>query len=142
MRNPNEMLNDWNPETASLLASLRAAGFTIRGGSNGEDKVEKPESFANESAFLNELLACDEAWLYVTRKGRKESKKTPGKQVAAVYTLFLVMGNSPGELVSDWGIPADEDDANALELAVRKCSDEWEDRKQPLIAASVKYPNL
>jgi hypothetical protein len=141
MSNPNEMLNDWNPETASLLASLVAQGFTIWGGNNGEGEDFKRGTFATETAFLEELLACDEALLYVTRNGTKESTKTPGKQVKRVYSLYLVLGNSPGELVSDWGIPADEGDAKALEQACKECSDKWDGKPQPLIRASVKYPD-
>lgn len=142
MKNPNEMINDWNPETASLLASLVAQGFTIYGGNNGEGDTFKRSTFADEAAFLNELLACDEAWLYVTRNGTKESAKTPGKMVPRVYSLFLVLGNSPGELVADYGIPADEGDAAAMETATNEAARKWEGRKQPKIAASVKYPNL
>lgn len=135
----NEMLNDWNPETASLLASLIEHGFRVWAGSNGEESFRR-DKFATETAFLDELLACDEAWLYVTRNAKRESVKTPGKMVFREYGLFLVLGNSPGELVSDWGIPADADDANALELAVHKHSDEWDGKTQPLIRAGDKYP--
>lgn len=138
------MLNDWNPETTSLLSTLRARGFVIIGGHNGEDAVAKPESFAGlggEKAFLDELLACDECILHVRRNAKKESPKNPGKMVYRTYSLYLVLGNSPGELVSDYGIPADIDDANALELATTEHSNLWEDKAQPMIRAKDKYPS-
>lgn len=130
----SSQINDWHPETASLLVLLRAAGFTIRGGHNGEDAVGAPETFRNEAAFLSELLACDETTLYVTRKATRESTKTPGKQVLRRYALFLVLGNSPGELVADWGIPADAEDAAMLEAAINENYDHWDGRPQPKTA--------
>jgi hypothetical protein len=122
----------YNPETADLLASLRAHGFTIRGGNNGECYVDAPEKFASESAFLEELLACDEANLYVTRKATRESTKEAGKIVYCRYSLLLVLGNEPGVLVADWGIPRDEEDAKELDAAVSECSDRWEGKEQPM----------
>lgn len=135
----NEMLNDWNPETASLLATLREHGFRIWAGSNGEESFRR-DKFTTETAFLDELLACDEAWLYVTRNAKRESVKTPGKMVYREYGLFLVMGNSPGELVSDWGIPADADDAQAMEEATTEHYDKWEGKPQPKVRAGDRYP--
>lgn len=138
----NEMLNDWNPETASLLATLQKHGFSIWAGNNGEDGDFYRKNFETEKAFLEELLACDEAWLYVSRNATKESAKTPGKQVKKHYSLYLVLGNDPGELVSDWGIPEDAEDAKALEDACAAHSAKWEGKKQPLIRAGDKYPTL
>lgn len=89
-----------------------------------------------EGAFLSELLACDEAILRVTRNGKRESVKTPGTIVLARYSLTLIMGNSPGELLSDWGIPADKEDSEALERASSAHYAKWEGRKQPVCASS------
>ena len=123
--------NNWHPETASLLASLTAHGFTIIGGDNG-DGMFRFDSFPSESAFLDELLACEECSLIVRRKATKESLKTPGKMVYRTYFIFIVLGNSPGELVSDWGIPSDKEDSEALDKAITDNSDKWEGKAQPV----------
>ncbi len=122
--------NDFTPETASLLSTLRANGFTIWGGSNGEADF-KLSDFADEAAFLAELLACDEASLRIYRKATKESVKTPGKLVPRIYGLYLVLGNSPGELVADYGIPSDAEDCAALETATNAHARAWFGRVQP-----------
>lgn len=126
----SEKINDFVPETASLLASLTAAGFTIYSGSNGEESTFKRADMP-EADFMAELLGCDEAWVYVCRNATKESAKTPGKRVRKLYTLYLVFGNSPGELVCDYSIPADEGDAAAMETATDEHADKWFGKKQP-----------
>ena len=126
----SQIVNTFHPETRSLLATLRANGFQITGGNNGEENF-KFSDFPSENAFLDELLACDEASLFVKREGLRESKKTPGKMIPAHYWLSLVLGNSPGELVSDYGIPSHELDAIALETATNEHALKWEGRKQP-----------
>lgn len=108
-----EMINDWKPETKSLIKSLTKAGFTVTGGDNGEDR------FKNDDKFLENLLACDEGHIYLTcPKGSKT-------------VLFIVLGNSPGELVCDYGIPRDEDDAELLDTVTAAHYSKWEGRKQP-----------
>lgn len=129
---PAEMLNDWKPETRALLASLRAAGFTIAAGNNGEGKDFAPTDYAlpedadgtkAEHAFLGELLACDEASLFVTHPAHEGGKRR--------VWLFLVLGNSPGELVSDYGIPSTAEVAALLDTVTRAHGDSWEGREQP-----------
>ena len=136
-----EMLNDFRPETADLLATLRANGFRIFSGSNGEEFF-RFDSFPSESAFLAELLAADEATLRVTRTAKIPSVKTPGTMVFKQYFLYLVMGNSPGELVCDYGIPADSVDAQAMETATNSHSKKWTGRKQPQATAADLFPSL
>jgi hypothetical protein len=126
----SKTVNTFHPETRSLFQTLRDNGFTITGGNNGEENFPRGE-FSTETAFLNELLACDEASLFVKRQGLRESKKTPGKMIPAQYWLFLVLGNSPGELVCDYGIPSHTEDAAALDKATNEHARKWEGRKQP-----------
>lgn len=101
-------------ETRDLLAILRKNGFEIRAGDNGEGE-KFPYSPENEEGFLSELLACDEAWLFVT-------VPASGGEAARRASLFLVFGNSPGELVCDYT------DVSPLVSAVEFHADKWSGR--------------
>lgn len=86
-------------ETQTLLADLTANGFTPESCDNGGG-VEKPT--------LVNLTACDEVYLFA-----RENKT--GK----LCTLFLVFGNSPGELVADYSA------YSPLEFVVSQSSSRW-----------------
>ncbi len=118
----SRMINDWKPETRSLISALKSEGFTVHSGNNGEGDDFTPESFKTENAFLDELLACDECSLYVKHSSR-----------AKTYWIFLVMGNSPGELVCDCSAPSEDVGAKALERAIDGASAKWEGKAQPKV---------
>ncbi len=131
----NELINDWRPETRSLLHRLVAAGCTLIGCNNGEDVCYASEAVANakkpnvkrckdEADFISELTATDEAELVV---------KTPeGK----ARTLYLVLGNNPGELVSDYHVPP------VLDSVTEAHGKEWERKGQPKATRGEIYPQL
>lgn len=82
------IINNWEPETKALLTALREAGCEITSCDNGEYRTKFVDG--QSADFIVHLTACDEARLYV---------KTPdGKK----QWLYLVLGNSPGELVCDY----------------------------------------
>lgn len=102
-------INNWKPEVRSLLKSLTDAGIKLEAGHNGAEKFK----FDTLSSFIENLIACDEANLYVQMPdGRK-------------LTLYLVLGNSPGELVSDYTCHL------LLDKVTEAHSAKWEGRKQP-----------
>lgn len=107
-----EQVNDFKPECRDLIKRLQAADFMILGGHNGEDRCKWTGDQLIES-FLDELLACDECNLYVQRSAKK-------------YTLFLVLGNSPGELVCDYTAGSE-----ALDQLTMAHFDEWTQYQQP-----------
>jgi len=107
-----KLINDWTPETRSLLKTLQSHGLTIVKVDNGE--AETAFAGASLADFINEATACDEARLYV---------KTP---TGETRSLYLVFGNEPGELVCDFSIDA------LVEAAVDEHYEKWEGRKQPL----------
>ncbi len=107
-----KIINDWTPETRSLLKTLQSHGLTILKVDNGENVT--PFAGVSLAEFINETMACDEARLYV---------ETPSGETRSLY---LVYGNSPGELVCDHGIDA------LVEAAVDEHYEKWEGRKQPL----------
>jgi len=109
----NKQINDWRPEVLSLLGHLRKRGLTIVKGDNGEDqfKYTGPD---NEIQFVEQLVACDEAHLFVL---------CPDKKVRWIY---LVLGNSPGELCSDYLTGS-----AIMDIAIEACAEEWAGRPQP-----------
>ena len=105
------MANDFRPEVRSLFKTLRWHDFTILAVNNGDEWVKLNDVGVTE--FLEETVAADEASLRVAY--------TDGKK----YSLYLVFGNSPGELVCN------HTDFDPLSVAVEEHCDKWENRKQP-----------
>ena len=105
-------IRTYKPEVSSLWNRLVKAGFTIRGVSNdGENMIaNRPQS-----ELIEELLGCDEGWLYVTSPTGKKA------------TLYLVYGNEPGIVVCDYtAIPE-------LDIITDEHYQAWENRKQPTL---------
>lgn len=109
------IINNWFPEVSDLLRSLVKAGFKLVSGNNGENEFK----FVNKGQFVRELTACDESWL------RVESPE--GKRLG----LFLVLGNSPGELVADYHCHP------LLDKVTTEHYDKWEGSKQ--LTETVNY---
>lgn len=104
-------INNWKPESKSLLKSLQKRNITLLSVDNGETETNFAET--TPAKFVNEMMACDEAHLYVqTPDGKK-------------HVLYLVYGNDPGELVADYSISPE------LDAAVNEHYNTWEGRKQP-----------
>lgn len=107
------IINDWRPEVSSLCERLQAAGFTLCHGDNGENQFTFKDK--NLTKFVENLIACDEARLYISHSS------TPDVRIG----LYLVLGNDPGELVSDYGIPHDNKVAGILDDATIAHYTEW-----------------
>lgn len=103
-------INDWEPETLSLLTSLTSAGFVLVSGHNGEEKFRFDGDIPK---FIANLTACDESHLFVTSSTGKKP------------WLYLVYGNNPGELVSDYVCDT------GLDAVVDAHYEKWSGRKQP-----------
>lgn len=112
----SKMINDWAPEVTDLLTALTTAGFTLSSGDNGEERFKFD---GDVDGFVKELIACDEARLYVVDPSRHKR------------WLYLVLGNSPGELVSDYSCPADEKVTNHLDPVVDAHYEKWSALPQP-----------
>lgn len=112
----NNLINDWAPETRALLQALTDAGFAFSGGDNG---AERFKFLGDLNKFIADLTACDDARLYVHKNGKK-------------IWLYLVYGNSPGELVSDYSVPSNADAVNkAIDQITEAHYNAWSNRKQP-----------
>lgn len=107
---PIEMINDWKPEVGSFLNRLVAAGIKIISVDNGEDD----EKFTTMEKAIKDAIACDEACIWVLPPDRTKP-----------CWIYLVLGNDPGELPSDY----------VINPYIEKCADEhykeWEGKAQP-----------
>ncbi len=103
-----EKINDWKPEASALINHLLAAGVEILHGNNGDEEFGWPKE-----DFIEQLVACDEAKLYVKINGK-------------VRWLYLVLGNSPGEIASDYSC-----DPVLIDVVYAHYK-EWELKGQPL----------
>lgn len=97
------------PETLSLLNLLLAAGFEIKKTSNGEDEKE----FSSIKSAAKHLQEGDDGFLMVVNPH------------GAAKTLYLLYGNSPGELVADYTIDEGLDHITSLHFS------KWEGKEQP-----------
>lgn len=128
-----QILNNWTPETASLIATLKRHKFEIVKGDNGEGSFRAPETKHGMKNFIANLIACDEAHLYV--RCPKSGK---------VRWLYIILGNSPGEIVSDYSVPMENfsNTPDPLDAATSEHYDRWEGRKQPKWTAAEAYPEI
>lgn len=106
-----QTLNNWKPEVGSLLHKLTKAGCKLIAGNNGDEDFKAEDMTL--AKFIENLIACDEAHLYV---------QTPAGKRRWVY---LVLGNSPGELVCDYTCD------DVLDAVTDAHYTQWESRKQP-----------
>lgn len=102
-------INDWMPETLSLLNLLLAAGFEIKKTSNGEDE----KKFSSVETAAKHLEETDEGFLRVVNPN------------GAAKIIYLVYGNSPGELVSDYTVDEGLDHITSLHY------EKWIGKEQP-----------
>lgn len=119
----NDIINDWTPETKSLLKGLTDAGFTLVSGDNGEDRFKFDGDLKK---FIDNLTACDESHLYV---------KSPKGQT---LWLYLVLGNEPGVIAADYSMGKIEG-VDELEAVTQAHYNKWENRKQPKTTRAKKY---
>lgn len=100
----------------SLLETLQKHNIDILSVDNGESKTKFDPD--NIDAFIEETMACDEAYLTVrTGDGAKR-------------TLYLVYGNDPGELVCDYSL------SNELDAVTSEHYDKWEGKPQPTMVVA------
>lgn len=109
-----EIVNDWRPEATALINRLESMGAQIIRAYNGEEEFEFPKvsSIGPREKFIENLVACDEAWLYVNIGGKTRA-------------LYIVLGNEPGEIVSDYTCDP------VLDLVTDQHYAEWRLKGQP-----------
>lgn len=108
--------NNWKPETRSLLLRLRKAQWELVNANDGEELYP----FKSITQMVEGLTAVEESVLCIRKAGFGT-------------WLKLVYGNSPGELVCDYGIPEDAKLADELDALTSAHAEAWEGRKQPTL---------
>jgi hypothetical protein len=111
----SKYINDWKPETNSLLETLEKHGLVIVSVDNGEYSTKLSDT--TRAKFVEDCMACDEAWLSVIAPDGKRK------------TIFLVYGNSPGELICDYTV------CEQIDAACDEHFEKWDGRNQPQKAA-------
>jgi hypothetical protein len=110
------IVNDWEKVVRSLIKFLKKDGIESWKADNGEDEDGELES-ASPTKLAERVCECDEGWLYV-RKGDMKLR------------LYIVLGNGPEEIVSDWSYKTGTDD-QPFQIAWNKFMAYWETRKVP-----------
>jgi hypothetical protein len=100
------------PEVRSLIKTLKENDFQIISGSDGEESFKFDTMSRTE--FLESVTACDEGYLKVRYNEQN-------------YTIFLVYGNEPGEVICDYSSLPE------LDQVAEAHYDKWQNRKQPTI---------
>lgn len=103
---------NWKPVVASFLLHMQERGFQCVKVING-DEDEKVKTIHKA---INHATACDEASVYF------RSVKDPEANLLSAY---LVLGNSPHELVADYAC-RDTETGKAFDAAITEWSDSME----------------
>ena len=83
--------NDWEPVVRSLIRLLSKNGYLTVAASNGEETIESTKT----KELAEWVCQCDEGGL------RVENSKNKSEE----YHLFIVLGNSPSEIICDYSYP-------------------------------------
>jgi hypothetical protein len=114
MQTSKEAVNDFRPEVRSLLKELKLSGFKTVSANNGggdDETIKADDVTTNE--FIQQIVATDSASLTVEYEQK-------------FYTIFIVLGNEPGEIVCD------HTEFPLLSEVVDRHYDKWESKKQPV----------
>lgn len=106
-----KLINDWEQVVLTLITQLTKDGFECYQADNCEDE---PLVTNNSTKLADKVCECDEGWLYI-RKGDFTAR------------LYIVLGNSPSEIVSDYSYRRDSD-LTELEASLTAFSEYWEKR--------------
>lgn len=113
-----QTINDWKPETSALLHRIALNNCNVLWVSNGEEKLEAAK--ATRAELIEHLISTDEGAICIERAGRR-------------VKLFLVYGNSPGELVADWSWKQGEADPAFIDVIIDDHYRVWSEKKQPTL---------
>lgn len=124
-RQPQESITmstyTWKPVALHLCLLLRQQGFTLNSADNGEDETATDDT----DELVENLVACDEARLYISRPFEFGGTRK--------LCLYLVLGNEPHETVADYTVD------DKLEAALLIFEEFWSRRKTPLAEAEASW---
>jgi hypothetical protein len=119
-------INDWETVVRSLIKHMREEGYKTVWASNGEDSIRSEHT----GRLASKVCECDEGHLKMTIDD-------------VMFTLYIVLGNSPCETVSDysWGAGTPEVEIDQFSNHLTKWSESWELRGNacPKKVVELKY---
>lgn len=98
---------NYKVETHSLLKTLEGHGFRV-------NYVKDGEGYVHHDGFVDNLMSCEEGTMYVDHLSTNTNT-----------WVYLVYGNSPGELVCDYGVSKNVNADKALDTVVEKHYEQW-----------------
>lgn len=104
-------INNWKPEVSSLINRLRKNKCLPLKVCDGEEVYLNPSI----KECVDVICGVDEGWLKVSLPD------------GSIQTLFLVLGNEPGVIVSDYTCHP------LLDKVTEEHYESWEGRKQPTL---------
>lgn len=119
--------NPYRLEMRDLCRRLGAAGFSPVAVDDGGGEWADVSGWHD---VVEAVLAVDEAHVKIeAHEGEPKQSVVP----LARFNLFLVLGNSPGEILADWSYPRDRPISSALlEQVANDHYNQWE--------ASIRIP--
>lgn len=103
-------INDWEKVVRSLIRHMKTHGYVTEWASNGEDSIKSHHT----GRLASKVCECDEGLLRVV-KGEER------------YRIYIVLGNSPSETVSDYSWKSGMDAENEVfSQVLSNWSDRWE----------------
>lgn len=107
---------NWKPVISSFLQTMKDNQYKLLRVYDDETGVEEPDSLERA---VDLICAVEES---VVVFGTKEKSS---------IRVYIVLGNSPSEMVSDYAVPFDEDAADKLHKVMSDWSDSWEGKECP-----------
>lgn len=107
---------NWKPVISSFLQTMKDNHYKLLRVYDEGTGVEEPDSL--ERAV--DLICAVE-----------ESVVVFGTEEKSSIRVYIVLGNSPSEMVSDYAVPFDEDAAEKLHKVMSDWSASWEDKECP-----------
>jgi hypothetical protein len=113
---------DWSVPVKSLLTRFQVEGFNITDVHDGEEMIQIDQKLCKSAirrAAADIIVSVDESYVLIEKHGMKA-------------TLFIVLGNEPEEIVSDYTYTPQLEEL--LEETIDKYVTQWEGKKCPMIA--------
>ena len=113
---------DWWVPVKSLLTMFQVEGFNITAVHDGEEMIQIDQKLSNHAirgTAADIIVSVEESYVLIEKQGMKA-------------TLFIVLGNEPDEIVSDYTYTPQLEEL--LEETIDKYVTQWEGKKCPMIA--------
>ena len=116
------MAYNWSVPVKSLLTMFQVEGFNITDVHDGEEMIQidqKLSKSAIRQTAADIIVSVEESYVLIEKQGMKT-------------ILFIVLGNEPDEIVSDYTYTPQLEEL--LEETIDKYVTQWEGKKCPMIA--------